>query len=317
MALVPRRATAADAEPLAALLSRIAADHHIELELTAREVVDRLERSPGMVLDGAWDGDDLVAFTGVVPRAASAGTHPIHLVGDVDPARLGEGIATLMLGRALTAAREIHRRDHPDDRLRIVTSASAGRDDQADLLLTHGFSCDRHSFLMVAPLVDVPPAHLPDDLLLSVFAPTDAEELRLAHNAAFTGYPNYVDLDEAAWDAFVMSPSYARHEHSFVLRDPQAGGAIVSYVVTQEDEIAVSGAPGREAHVAFVGTVPSHRGRGLAGALLAHALGAYRTAGFETSALDVDTANPTGALGIYERAGYVVHQRRDNYSLEE
>ena len=70
---VPRRATAADAEPLAALISRIAADHPIELELTAREVVDRLEQDPGMVIDGAWDGDELVAFTGVVPSAASAG----------------------------------------------------------------------------------------------------------------------------------------------------------------------------------------------------------------------------------------------------
>jgi len=40
-------------------------------------------------------------------------------------------------------------------------------------------------------------------------------------------------------------------------------------------------------------------------------------AGFDTSSLDVDTANPTGALGLYERAGYAVRYRQDNYTLVE
>ena len=62
---------------------------------------------------------------------------------------------------------------------------------------------------------------------------------------------------------------------------------------------------------------PRYRGRGLATHLLAHTLHACREAGFDTSSLDVDTQNPTGALGIYERAGYAVRYRQDNYALEE
>ena len=84
-----------------------------------------------------------------------------------------------------------------------------------------------------------------------------------------------------------------------------------------EYELAPSGAAGREAYVAYVGTLPAYRGRGLATRLLAHTLRACRDAGFCTSSLDVDTENPTGALGIYERAGYVVHYRQDTYALEE
>jgi ribosomal protein S18 acetylase RimI-like enzyme len=49
---------------------------------------------------------------------------------------------------------------------------------------------------------------------------------------------------------------------------------------------------------------PAWRRRGLGGLLLCAALESYRSAGYERSALTVDTGNPTGALALYERAGY-------------
>ena len=52
-----------------------------------------------------------------------------------------------------------------------------------------------------------------------------------------------------------------------------------------------------------------HRGRGLASRLLRHALASYRAAGYAEASLDVDTNNPTGAFGVYERAGFVIEQR--------
>ena len=42
-----------------------------------------------------------------------------------------------------------------------------------------------------------------------------------------------------------------------------------------------------------------------------------RDAGYDTASLNVDTANPTGALGIYERAGFRQSYRQDAYTLEE
>ena len=51
---------------------------------------------------------------------------------------------------------------------------------------------------------------------------------------------------------------------------------------------------------------PAWRRRGLGGLLLATALESYRAAGYERSVLTVDTGNATGALRLYERAGYAV-----------
>jgi ribosomal protein S18 acetylase RimI-like enzyme len=51
---------------------------------------------------------------------------------------------------------------------------------------------------------------------------------------------------------------------------------------------------------------PGWRRRGLGPLLLAAALRSYRSAGYERSALVVDTGNATGALRLYERAGYAV-----------
>jgi ribosomal protein S18 acetylase RimI-like enzyme len=51
---------------------------------------------------------------------------------------------------------------------------------------------------------------------------------------------------------------------------------------------------------------PGWRRRGVGGLLLATALRSYRTAGYPQSSLTVDTANATGALDLYERAGFAV-----------
>ena len=42
----------------------------------------------------------------------------------------------------------------------------------------------------------------------------------------------------------------------------------------------------------------------------------YREEGFDRAALDVDSENPTGALGVYERVGFTTQRRWTNYRLE-
>lgn len=317
MTLQPRPVTPEDADAVAALMRRIAADHPTGFELAASEVVEILGDYPGIVFEGCWLDDEVVAFTTILPRTSSEGVHPFLFFGDVDPAHLGRGIGTLMLGRAVAAAREIHVRDAPEESMRVNTRALEGRADQADLLRSQGFTLDRHNFLMFSALDELPAAVLPDELVLSTVDPADAEELRTAHNRAFAGYPGYTETDAINWANFMVTPAHVRNDQSFVLRDPARDNAVAAYVFAHEYAIAPSGEQGREAYVAYVGTLPDYRGRGLATNLLAHTLHACKAAGFDTSSLDVDTANPTGALGIYERAGYAVRYRQDSYALVE
>ena len=65
----------------------------------------------------------------------------------------------------------------------------------------------------------------------------------------------------------------------------------------------------REAWIGQLGTRAAWRRRGLASLLLATALTAFRDAGYERAALDVDSENATGALGLYERLGFIVSHR--------
>lgn len=248
MPLAPRPVTPDDADQVAALMASVAADHPTGFELSAAEVRELLADYPGVVLEGGWEGADLVAYTAILPRPPHDGAQHFLLSGD---------------------------------------------------------------------LTDLPVPTLPDDLAVGAFDPATAEELRTAHNVAFADYPNGTAVDEETWTSFMVNAAHTRHDQSFVLRDPRSDDAVAAYVFVHEYELAPSGEAGREAYVAYVGTLPAYRGRGLAAHLLAHTLRACRVAGFDTSSLDVDTQNPTGALGIYERAGYRVRYRQDTYALVE
>jgi mycothiol synthase len=59
-------------------------------------------------------------------------------------------------------------------------------------------------------------------------------------------------------------------------------------------------------YVAAVATRRSARKRGIASALLSCALADARSAGFTAASLTVDADSPTGAFGLYQRAGFAI-----------
>jgi ribosomal protein S18 acetylase RimI-like enzyme len=91
---------------------------------------------------------------------------------------------------------------------------------------------------------------------------------------------------------------------------------IVSYITTHEYAARQEATGRREACIARVGTLPAHRRRGLARWLLRHGLAAYRTAGYDEALLGVDSENPTGALRLYEQAGFVAERQFTQYLLQ-
>ena len=76
----------------------------------------------------------------------------------------------------------------------------------------------------------------------------------------------------------VTARAHTRHELSAVARD--GDGAVAAYVFAHEYAVPPSGGPGPEVHVPYVGTLPAHRGRGLATGLLARVLHAPASAGY-------------------------------------
>jgi GNAT superfamily N-acetyltransferase len=63
--------------------------------------------------------------------------------------------------------------------------------------------------------------------------------------------------------------------------------------------------------VDWLGVRSSHRGRGIASALLRRSFAAFSSLGLPRARLNVDAQNPTGATAVYERAGMDVINRWD------
>ena len=140
------------------------------------------------------------------------------------------------------------------------------------------------------------------------------DALRQAHNAAFLDHPDFTPWSEVLWKQSVTESRSFRPDVSFVV-SPEDSDEIVSYLQTAEFEADLAATGRREAYIGKVGTLRAHRGNGLATALLGHALHAYRGAGYDEASLAVDSENPTGALGVYQRVGFTVESRWTNYVM--
>lgn len=312
-----RRLDDTDAGRFAALARAVEADHPTNLQLSAEEFVE-VRRLAGAVLEGAFDGEELVAWSGFLAQAPQQGGRRVQVVGDTHPSHLGRGLGTLMATRALHGARARHAADGGGLPATYVSRAVTGRSDQADLLARLGYRPERYRFTMVATLdgLDVPPPRHQGYELVG-FDPADSELLRLAHERAFADYPVPSAMSADVWDGFMVRPRHARHGLSSWLRDA-GSGEVAAYLFTHEYAAPLSGLTGgRETYVPYLGTLPAHRGRGLASALMSHTLRAARDQGVARTSLEVDAHNPTGALGFYERAGFRTVARFDEHTLTE
>ena len=99
-----------------------------------------------------------------------------------------------------------------------------------------------------------------------------------------------------------------RPDLSRIARDSTTG-EIVAFLVTRrypaDDEIN----GGRQAWINTLGTLRSHRGRGIATALMIDALHRYRDHGMTHAMIGVDADNPTGAHRLYRSLGFTDHFR--------
>lgn len=290
-------------------------EHYNEADLAEEFANPDIELGKDVV--GAFRGDDLVGYFSVYPRATDGTHQKFHVEGTTDPAQRGQGIGTVLVEAMLARVDEVHRERHPDMPARIGLSGVSANTSQADLLEQFGLVPERWSFVMRAQLGAVPaPPDVPAGLELRRYEETYAAAMQAAHNEAFMDHPNFTPWTEVMWKQWVTESRSFRPELSFVVVEPSAPQRVVAYVQSAEFDAHFQATGRREAYVGKVGTLRDFRGRGLAGTLLRHALAAYQAAGYDEASLDVDSENPTGALGVYERVGFEVENRWTNYALE-
>jgi mycothiol synthase len=289
-------------------------EHHAAADLA--EEMDNPEVEVGKDFVGAWDGDGhLVGYFSVLPLGAADGRYTVHLQGAVRPDRRGQGVGAELVAAMVARAAAVRDERRPDLPARLVAAGLSSDQAQADLLASAGLRAHRWTFLMRAPLDVVPPPRsLPSGYRLREYEGSMAEALRETHNTAFLDHPDFTPWSQARWRASVTEARSFRPRLSFVV-SPDGSDAIVAYLQTAEFEADAAATGRREAYIPIVGTLREHRGKGLASALLAHALGAYRSGGYDVAALAVDSENPTGALGVYQGVGFAVESRWTNYAM--
>jgi mycothiol synthase len=264
---------------------------------------------------GAFDGPDMVGYYSVLPRGEGGGHVMIHVEGSVLPARRGQGIGTLlvagMVERAARARAEI-RRDLPAKLTSVGLTSNLA---QRDLLGSAGVRAERWTFVMRTPLDDLQPTQpVPDGYGLRTYDESMDDAVRETHNRAFRDNANFTPRSKINWKQFLTgSRSFRPQLSAVVVLD--GSDEIVAYLQTAEFDADHEATGRREACVGWIGTLQEHRGQGLATVLLGHSLHAYRDAGYDEASLNVDSQNPTGALGVYERAGFKVESRWTNYFL--
>lgn len=297
--------------------------------MAAAEVVDRteehynvedlLEELDNPMIDPRTDwvlaelDGRVVAHCALTPRAPTDDLVRVGIDGTVLPEHRRRGIGTALV--ALMVARA---RDYATERgVRpvLVGTAPSDNTDLGAIFARHAMVAERWQFVMSVDLTGAAPVpDLPEGHVLQTWEAVDHDEIREAHNRAFVDHPGFSPWSAEMWDQRVASARSFRPALSVLARD--GTGAIAAYVQSSEYDAVLEATGIREAFVAKVGTVPEHRRRGLADALLRTVLDRYRAAGYQRAALDVDSANPTGALGIYERVGFRTVRRWTSYRGE-
>jgi ribosomal protein S18 acetylase RimI-like enzyme len=264
-----------------------------------------------MVRDSAADSRLVFAPDGTLVAAALTPTPPqggfrVDLFGGVHPHWRGRGIGRELLSWQLGRAGEIHRAVAPDTRWQAHVGAVVGDEETERLCQRFAMTPVRYWLEMVAntePTRAVPP---PQGLRIAGYRPEYEQPLHAAHMEAFGDHWGYQRRGLDEWLALTVRSDSCRPDLSLLAFD---GDEIAGYVLSYQD------ADPARIYIGQVGVRRPWRRRGLAQAMLVQVLAWAGRAGKKTAALGVDADSPTGAVGVYERAGFTIEYRAVTYSL--
>jgi mycothiol synthase len=303
--LTARPLTLADADAAADLLEAAEAvddtgeheDADDLVEWWGRELVD-LSRDGRAVVTAEGR---LVGWATSIDNRGARDAHRIWSEGRVHPDRRGRGIGRALVAWQVRRGTEQHAAYPPGLPGRLEAAVYPAMASAARLLERSGFEVERYYNAMERPLDEAPRVAPVPGIELVPFTWDRDDEVRRAHNAAFTEHHGSSERDEPAWRSWFTGQKAFRPELSVLAL---ADGAVAGYVLAYVYEADTRATGVRTAHLGQIGVLPAARGRGVASAAIAAALRAAADDGCGRAALDVDTENSTGALALYERVGF-------------
>ena len=174
------------------------------------------------------------------------------------------------------------------------------------LFRDHGYAEVRYFFEMLrSPLDDVPDAPLPAGLEIRPVRPDDHRRIFEAEEEAFRDHWGAHDWTDADFEGMFAGPELDTTLWRVAWEGDEVAGVCANWIYEEENErLGVS-----RGWLEQVSVRGPWRRRGLARALIAESLRAFRQRGLSEGALGVDAENPTGALGLYEGLGFRIAAR--------
>jgi mycothiol synthase len=238
--------------------------------------------------------DGTLVAGGVVSTPPPGGFRA-DLFGGVRPDWCGRGLGRALLGWQYERAVQVHAATAPGEPWQTETRVMTGEPTAARLLARLEFVPARYFMEMLASTTTAPHATLPTGLRSGPPTPGIDRPLYEADLEAFTDHWGFQRSEFDDWLSMRVRTEGFRPDLSRVVFDgDEIAGYILSYRDNDPDRLAV----GR------IGTRRPWRGRGVASALLAEVIDAAARAGYPYVCLGVDADSPTGAVGVYERAGF-------------
>jgi ribosomal protein S18 acetylase RimI-like enzyme len=222
----------------------------------------------------AEDGGLLVGYGALTPEGALV------------LAALDDPIADALLACVFERAQE-----RGDGCVRVKVAATGS--DLERLVRRHPFRLERETLLMRRALDEpVSQPAVPAGLAIRTFEPSDAASVRALLNAAYGAWDeSYVPLDHEVWVAWMTGDS--EFDASVWWLAERCGvlvGCALHWGSGWLKDLAV---------------IDAERGRGLGATLVQFGLAEFTTRGLRRVGLKVDGSNPTGAIRLYERLGFV------------
>lgn len=280
----------ADALPMVALLEEVT-------ELFDSPHMDPAHDVRVCEVDGAIVGWGLVDHSPSGERLERA-----MVFGGVRPESRRSGIGSAILGWQQERANDhlaVTEAELPAYLMNYVYDFEA---DRLSLLEANGFERARFDHELLRSLDGLP--HHPDlqGITVRPWLEADNEPARLVFNASFADHWGSTSRSSDYWEHMVHSGGN-RLDLSFVAVD-DATEEVVAIGLNGHyaDDQEITGR--LDGWIQTLGTLRSHRKRGIASALIIHSMHAFADAGFDHAMLGVDTENPSGAYGIYADLGF-------------
>jgi ribosomal protein S18 acetylase RimI-like enzyme len=177
---------------------------------------------------------------------------------------------------------------------------TAGKD---ELSRRNGFELETEIVRMWKTLRgDDPTPVWPDGVVVRSYEPSDGGRVHALLDEAYSAWDTrYVPLAHDDWVKWMTEDSEF---------DPTAW-----FLVTSGDELLGCALHWNTGWLKDIAVRDSERGRGLGTALLLHGFAEFARRGIERIGLKVDAGNPTGAVELYERHGFVSDRREGIWTL--